>query len=152
MYIWNQVLRTYLEPYSILQRPFWQETVSMPSKYLWQDPSFFENVRLKLVPSAVQGCSTVKGVERIKLVKKEKSWKKLPKGESLFCKVYLKNRCFQKGCAEKHNTGLHKLYTHIQNILKIINFTNCHTWLFFNKYIRKTSFPVSWVCEATLRN
>ena len=40
----------------------------------------------------------------------------------------------------------------VRDVLEIINFTNCRTWLFFNKYAQEHTFSVSWVREATLRN
>ena len=33
----------------------------------------------------------------------------------------------------------------IRDVLGIINFTNCHAWLFFNKYAHEHTFSVSWV-------
>ena len=48
--------------------------------------------------------------------------------------------------------GIEKSGTCICDILEITNFTNCCTWLFFNKYTTEHTFPVSWVRKATLRN
>ena len=36
----------------------------------------------------------------------------------------------------------------IRYVLEIIHFTNCHTWLFSNKYIHKRNFLVSSIHEA----
>ena len=46
-------------------------------------------------------------------------------------------------------TGLDKLHMCICDILAIVNFTNCTTSLFFNKYAHKHTFSVSWKCEMT---
>ena len=48
-------------------------------------------------------------------------------------------------------TELDNSNTCIRYILQIINFTNCSTWLFFNKYTHENIFSVPWVHEATLR-
>ena len=40
----------------------------------------------------------------------------------------------------------------ICDALEIMNFTNCCNSLFFTKYAHKHTFPISWVCEVTLRN
>ena len=42
-------------------------------------------------------------------------------------------------------TGLDKLHMCVRDILKIKNFTNCCTWLFFNKYAHEHTFSVFWV-------
>ena len=52
----------------------------------------------------------------------------------------------------RRNAGLEKSRTCVRDMLEIINFTNCLTWLFFNKYVHEHTFLVSWVREATLRN
>ena len=40
----------------------------------------------------------------------------------------------------------------VSDVLDIINFKNCRSWLFFNKYVLEHTFSVSWVREAVLRN
>ena len=50
------------------------------------------------------------------------------------------------------HTGLNKSHICECYILKIINFTDCHTLLFSNKYIHKHNFSVSKAHEAILRN
>ena len=49
-------------------------------------------------------------------------------------------------------SGHDKSCTCICEVLEIINLTNYHIWLFFNKYTNKHPFSVSWVREAILRN
>ena len=49
-------------------------------------------------------------------------------------------------------SGLDKWCTCLRFVLEIINFTNCHTWLFSNKYVHGHNFSVSWVREAILKN
>ena len=41
-----------------------------------------------------------------------------------------------------YSTGI--ILCHISRYWKIINFTNCPTWLFCNKYIHKHTFAVTW--------
>ena len=42
--------------------------------------------------------------------------------------------------------GLDKSHTYMHDVIKIINFTNCHTWLYFNKYPHEHifSFLSAW--------
>ena len=49
-------------------------------------------------------------------------------------------------------SGFDKSHICIHDILKVIHFQNCHTWLLFNKYICEHTFPVYWVCKATYYN
>ena len=49
-------------------------------------------------------------------------------------------------------SGLDKSHTYICYILKIINFADCHTCLFSNKYVHEHNFSVSRVHEVILRN
>ena len=48
--------------------------------------------------------------------------------------------------------GLDKSRTCVRNVVKIENFTNSHTWFYFNEYVHGHIFSVSWVYEAILRN
>ena len=52
----------------------------------------------------------------------------------------------------KSRAGLDKSRTYVRDVLRIINFINCRTWLFFNKYAYEHAFSVSWVREAAIRN
>ena len=49
-------------------------------------------------------------------------------------------------------TDVDKLYTCICEVLEIISFTNCCTWLFCNNCAHKHTFSVSRVQEATVQN
>ena len=42
--------------------------------------------------------------------------------------------------------GLDKSHTYMHDVIKITNFTNCHTWLYFNKYPHEHifSFLSTW--------
>ena len=42
--------------------------------------------------------------------------------------------------------------SHLFLVFLLLTFTNCRTWLFFNKYAHENIFSVSWVLEAILRN
>ena len=50
------------------------------------------------------------------------------------------------------SASLDKSRTRVRDVLEIIYFTSCHTWLFFNKYAHENTCSVSWVHEATLRS
>ena len=45
--------------------------------------------------------------------------------------------------------GVDKSRTCVRYVLEIINFTNCRTWLFSNKYIHEQNFSVSWVLKQS---
>ena len=45
--------------------------------------------------------------------------------------------------------GGDKSRTCVRYVLEIINFTNCRTWLFSNKYIHEQNFSVSWVLKQS---
>ena len=46
-----------------------------------------------------------------------------------------------------HLSGLDKLRMCICEVLQIINFTDCCSWLFSNKYVHEHNFSLFWVCE-----
>ena len=50
------------------------------------------------------------------------------------------------------NPGLDKSRTCVPEVLEIINFTNCRTRLFFNKYVYEHIFSIYWIREATSGN
>ena len=56
---------------------------------------------------------------------------------------------FQKYLLDQ--SGLDKLRICVRDVLKIINFANRSTWLFFNKNVQEHIFAVTWVHEATLK-
>ena len=45
--------------------------------------------------------------------------------------------------------GGDKLRRYVRYVLEIINFTNCSTLLFSNKYIHQQNFSVSWVLKQS---
>ena len=52
----------------------------------------------------------------------------------------------------KSRAGLDKSCMYVRDVLKIINFINYRTWLFFNLYANEHAFSVSWVREAAIQN
>ena len=52
-------------------------------------------------------------------------------------------------CFDFNMPGVDKLHTCVHYVHKIINFTNCYTWLFSNKYNHKHNFSVSWVLKQS---
>ena len=45
--------------------------------------------------------------------------------------------------------GVDKSRTCVRYALEIINFTNCRTWLFSNKYVHEHNFSVSWILKQS---
>ena len=67
-------------------------------------------------------------------------------GNQTFCVIEFPLQLESKGCRPWQIAYVRALYT--QNY----KFTNCHAWLFSNKYVHKHNFPVSIVHKAILRN
>ena len=64
----------------------------------------------------------------------------IPKQENFFSAA-VKNNFNMPGGDNPH--------TWVRYVLVIINFTNCRTWLFSNKYIHEQNLSVSWVLKQS---
>ena len=73
------------------------------------------------------------------------AFRETERNKELFClsvcfSAILPDWFFEFDSNEKIVIYSYKSWTCIRDVLEIRNFTNCRTWLFFNKYVHKTRF------------